>query len=90
MNNAWTIRRLVGGSFGQTNKRFIVIYDRLTEFYSKMTSLASSTVQVSKCSHFFTEIPYKLSDEIQMNDKKKIHDTIKRFNVDLSGCVNIR
>ena len=31
MNNAWTIRRLVGGSFGQTNKRFIVIYNRLTE-----------------------------------------------------------
>ena len=31
-NNAWNIRCLVGGSLGQTNKRPIVIYIRLTEF----------------------------------------------------------
>ena len=33
-NNAWNIRRLVGGLLGQTNKRPIVIYIRLTEFTS--------------------------------------------------------
>ena len=31
-NNTWNIQRLVGGSIDQTNKRFIVIYIRLTEF----------------------------------------------------------
>ena len=31
-NNAWNIRRLVGGSLGQTNQQTSVLYVRLTEF----------------------------------------------------------
>ena len=45
-----------------------------------------------KGSHFFTEIPFKVSDEIRMNDGKflAITETTQRFNEDLSGCLKIR
>ena len=33
-NNTFNISHLVGGSLGQMNKHFIVLYIRLTEFYS--------------------------------------------------------
>ena len=45
-----------------------------------------------KGSHYFTEIPFKVSDEIRMNGDKflAITETTQRFNEDLSGCLKIR
>ena len=31
-SNAWNIKRLVGGSFGQTNDRSIVLFHKLSDF----------------------------------------------------------
>ena len=33
-SNAWNIKRLVGGSFGQTNDRSIVLFHKLSDFYT--------------------------------------------------------
>ena len=33
-SNAWNIKRLVGGSIGQTNDRSIVLFHKLTELWT--------------------------------------------------------
>ena len=43
-NNTWNIRRLVGGSLGQTNKRPIVIYIRSIQF-KPLTVLIATSLQ---------------------------------------------
>ena len=46
-NESWNIRRLVAGSFVQTNQRPSVIYHRLTDFYTSCLS-SSAEEAVSK------------------------------------------
>ena len=43
-NNAWNIKRLVAGSFGQTNQQSSVLYHKLTNFYTPLSTTLFSGI----------------------------------------------
>ena len=42
-NNTWDIKRLVGGSIGQTNDRSIVLFHKLSDFKAMYTEKAAKS-----------------------------------------------
>ena len=47
-SNAWNIKRLVGGSFGQTNDRSIVLFHKLSDFmYIRLFTLGIKYILVA-------------------------------------------